>query len=442
MFNDMNNTTIAPQYIDTGVDTSHHKKELPIYGLPKFLQNYINEITRLYKCPREFVTVAVFSAISTVTGNRVSISDGIYSNSLSLWWVNVARSGSNKTQPVKKVLEAITCIDQKLYSQYLKEMEEWKSASDKDVERPQYKTLVVGDMTEESRHTILNHNPNGVMGYYPEIKGFFDDLERYNRSGAIARVLRLWDNDTIKITRKGDPEPTVIDKPFMNILGDLQPSMLKSTFGSKTFIDSGLTQRFLFCYPEYMEFPNRQRASIDTMVESYLGSYLNSLYNNKFPDSDDSIITDNTITLSTSAECLYSTFYNKIQRIKGLAEDDFVASLYGKMQIQVLRLAGIIHMAKALEQGEHHYFPRVEFETMQYAIECMDYFEDCAYRVFNEIMGDEANNSTDLKTDIDVIKHFATRFKILNISQFAKSIGKSQSYISHVLNDNKNKSRS
>lgn len=44
--------------------------ELPTYGLPPHLQAYINHVTDVYQCPREFPTVALFSAISTAVGKK------------------------------------------------------------------------------------------------------------------------------------------------------------------------------------------------------------------------------------------------------------------------------------------------------------------------------------------------------------------------------------
>ena len=421
--------------VGVGKGEVHPKLELPIYGLPKRMQEYINELTRMYQCPREFVTVAVLSAISTVAGNRVSISDGIYTNSLSLWWVNIARSGSNKTQPVKKVMKALAQIDEDIYRDYLEKMREWerreKSKDEEPMAKPRYRTLMVGDMTEESRHAILNDNPNGVIGYYPEIKGFFEDLERYNKNGSIARVLRLWDNDTIKVTRKTEDKPIVIDRPFMNILGDLQPDLIDETFGNKAFMTSGLPQRFLFCVPDKVDFPERSNYTLPHMVESYLPSCLRALYNNCYPGTAQPIISTDIIRLSTDAETLYECYYNKLQHMKEDTRRDYVASVYSKAQIQVLRLAGIIHVAKALEPSEGFDFATVSDETMRYAIDCMEYFLESAKRVEEKLLGKRVVFT---ESDKQALIGFTAHFPVNNISQFAHSIGKDRGYVSRLLN--------
>lgn len=431
------------------------KMELPISGLPTGFQQYINEITSVYHCPREFVTTAVLTAVSTVTGNRVTISDGVYNNSLALWFVNIARSGSNKTMPVKAVLKHVAKIDNEIYNVFRHQMQVYEMSEDgARGKKPPYKTIMVGDSTEESRHTILSDNPNGVMGYYPELKGFFDDLQRYNKSGAVARLLRLWDNDTIKVTRKSDPEPLIIPRPFMNILGDLQPGLLKDTFGSKTCLTNGLPQRFLFCYPDTVEFPERSERVVDYMVESTLGRYLQLLYYNDYQyvyDPSDRlnggmpssvkqpIITTPVIQLTPSADKLYSAYYNNEQHEKELTDDDYIASIYSKAQIQVLRLAGIIHMCKALEPDKDFFFPAVTDDTMQAAIDCMAYFKYTAMRVYEDInpnAGNKAQEKPEM-SETEIIREFHSRFPITNIAKFASIIGKDRSLVSRIINSMK-----
>ncbi len=411
--------------------------ELPIHGLPQVIQELITEVTSSYNCPQEFVTVALFSAISSATGSRVSIYDGKYTNSLSLWWVNVARSGSNKTQPVKTMLQPIGNIDNALHEEYKKLLYKWEQEDDGSGRRPPYRTIVVGDMTEESRHTILNNNPHGVLGYYPEIKGFFDDLERYNKSGAVSRVLRLWDNDDIKVTRKSEPDPMVIKRPFMNILGDLQPALLKETFGSKTFMSSGLNQRFMFCYPDTVEFPKHCDDAPSGMTLSKWNDAVRRLFNDPGPDGHHSIITEDVITLDRASRSVYREFYNSLQRMKATA-DDYVASIYSKAQIQVLRLAGIIHMIHAIESPKDFYFPVVTVEKMDYAVQCMKYFINSALKVYMDITSDVKSlpvaSLTRKLSQEEVVRIFSRKFNKTSSTELARFLNIPRTTINVWLN--------
>ena len=66
----------------TGKLRLHENVELPIDGLPQLVQQYIDEIVRVYHCPIEFPTVSVFSVIASAIGKRVKITDRKYINHL------------------------------------------------------------------------------------------------------------------------------------------------------------------------------------------------------------------------------------------------------------------------------------------------------------------------------------------------------------------------
>ncbi len=164
----MENKILQPK---TGKLRLHEDVELPIDGLPLFVQEYINEIVRVYHCPREFPTVAVFSVIASAIGKRVKVTDHKYTNPLMLWFVNVAISGSNKTQPVKEVLRPLREINRENYEAYEREYELWKADKDRDENNPpSFNQLLVGDCTEEARIKILQNSSHGVLGHYPEVK--------------------------------------------------------------------------------------------------------------------------------------------------------------------------------------------------------------------------------------------------------------------------------
>ena len=117
---------------ENGMFSLHEEVELPIDGLPVVVQQYINEIVRVYHCPIEFPTVAVIAVFATTIGKRVKVTDGKYTNPLMLWFINVAPSGSNKTQPVKEVLKPLREINRENYKAFDAEYTAWKADRDRD----------------------------------------------------------------------------------------------------------------------------------------------------------------------------------------------------------------------------------------------------------------------------------------------------------------------
>lgn len=288
----------------------HEEVEFPIDGLPQFVQQYIKEIVRVYHCPIEFPTVASFSAIATTIGKRVIIYDGKYKNRVMLWFVNVAISGSNKTKPVKEVLRPLFEINKENYDKFEAEYNLWKADKERDeASPPTFDQLMVGDCTEEARNKILQWSSHGVLGYYPEIKGYFDDMDRYNKGGFVDKLLRLFDGDHILINRKNDPKPAVIADAFMNILGDIQPGLLSATFGNPQFMENGLNQRFLFTMPQILEVPDREMISMNHDLVSGWSEAIKYIYN--FNLSEWGLIT-------FSSECneLYDVYFKALKEKK------------------------------------------------------------------------------------------------------------------------------
>lgn len=409
----------------------HEEVEFPIDGLPQFVQQYIKEIVRVYHCPIEFPTVASFSAIATTIGKRVIIYDGKYKNRVMLWFVNVAISGSNKTKPVKEVLRPLFEINKENYDKFEAEYNLWKADKERDeASPPTFDQLMVGDCTEEARNKILQWSSHGVLGYYPEIKGYFDDMDRYNKGGFVDKLLRLFDGDHILINRKNDPKPAVIADAFMNILGDIQPGLLSATFGNPQFMENGLNQRFLFTMPQILEVPDREMISMNHDLVSGWSEAIKYIYN--FNLSEWGLIT-------FSSECneLYDVYFkalkekkNEILRNNG---DAYLFSLYSKLQIQAQRLAGVVHLMRLINSPQNFNYRQVSAEEMEYTIRCMQYFEKSAIAVYEILCGKVPQRNNGKQTQAQTIRDFNKVIPIKNKTAFAEAIGKDPAYISRLL---------
>lgn len=402
----------------------HEAPELPIYGIPQLLQAIINEISTKFHCPREFVLAAMFSAISTAIGKRVKTFDGVYKNPLIVWYVLVANSGSNKTAPVKEIFRPLREINKRNHELFNNELNEWRANKDRDeANPPRIDQIIVDDLTEEARTTILLYSKTGVLAYQPEIKGFFDDLNRYVKSGAVSRVLRMFDGDQFVVNRKGEIVPGLIDDAFMNIFGDIQPELLRSTFGNDLFVNNGMNQRFNFVMPDNIEYPDREIVHIDQNMLNEWSICISRLYSRDYPFP----------LLYIAGKCakVYDEYFNSLQRKKAANRDNgYLLSIFSKLQIQVQRLAGIVHMMWLAENSSYNC--NISEEAMEYAIQCMHYFEYNAIKVYEKIF--DISLQGKLLTQADRIRDFAKHVGITNQSYFAKGISKDPGYISKVLN--------
>lgn len=432
--------------------------ELPIDGLPASVQQYINAVCDIYHCPREFVTAAVLSTASTAVGKKIKINEGKYKNSLVLWFVLVARSGSNKSYPMKLVTEPLRKIDDELFAKYKERYDEWKKIPNKErnSDEPRCPCIVLDDCTDERRSEILFINNDseaevsdcsgtygtkrGAIVIYPEIKGMFDSKNQYNNGGTtgVSKLLRLFDCEDIKVDRRNGFTMLIKD-PFCNIIGDLQIGMLKPTFGNELFMTNGLNQRFLFCVVENIEYPERSNEILPADIERQWRQTIKMLYEGIYHDNFGGHhtlfrTTDGDVSLSQGADALYGEYYNELQKKKEKADCDYEAAIYSKLQIQVLRFAGIVHALEvAEEKGERSDYYSLHEGTMAYAIRCMDYFKKMALLVYHRLVDPLEVKTISGLTNAEFIPEFFRRYRHVSYNALAKLIEVSPAYISKVM---------
>lgn len=408
----------------------HKEVELPIDGLPQIIQQFIREIVRVFHCPIEFPIVAVLAAFATAIGKRIKVTDGKYTNPLMLWFINVAISGSNKTQPVKEVLKPLRDINRENYEVFEREYAAWKADKEQDESNPPvFDQILVSDTTDEARNKIFQNSTTGILGYHPEFKGFFDDQERYSKGGYIDKLLRLFDGDDIYINRKGDEKPMVITNVFMCILGDIQPGLLAPAFGVPQYMVSGLDTRFLFTMPKIFEFPDREKESMNPCFVDAWRSIIRQAYFNDYSKTP-------LIWLSPESDALYNTYFNSLQqkkeKVSSTTGDGYMLSLYSKLQIQTMRLAGIVHLMGMINSpiGYNNYL--VSEEAMEYTIRCMEYFEQSGIEVYERIQGVTPNVQKEM-SQAEILRLVKEKVGIKNQRAFSEGLGKDPSYISRIL---------
>ena len=143
--------------------------------------------------------------------------------------------------------------------------------------------------------------------------------------------------------------------------------------------------------------------------------------------------TDGIVTLSESANRLYDDYYNALQLKKEASQSDYESAIYSKLQIQVIRLAGIVHALQvAEEKGQRQDYTSLNESAMEYAIRCMDYFEVMALKVYDKIRDQPAPKPT-VETSAEFISKFFARYPNVTQNQFANLIGVTPAYISKIL---------
>ena len=76
---------------------------------------------------------------------------------------------------------------------------------------------------------------------------WFKNFNRYNKGSEEQFWLSVWSGKAIRINRK-TTEPTYITKPFISVIGTIQPGVLNDLADNRT--ENGFLDRLLFVAPE------------------------------------------------------------------------------------------------------------------------------------------------------------------------------------------------
>lgn len=396
-------------------------KTLPVDGLSTSATNILNKVASSFQCSPDIALSAMFVAVGVTMGKRVVVDDGKYKNYPCLWVCVVAPSGSNKSTPMKFFLQPLKDRDSYNYGGYREELKAYKQAGEDKGDKPVFKQYIISDSTPESRNQVLSINPNGILLYRDELKGMIDDFCRYAKSGELSQMLSIFDNDTIVVNRKSD-EPLLIKDPFMSVIGSIQPSVLPDTFGNDNMMNNGFNQRWLFCFPEFGIPGMYNDVSIP---QSVINDWKDFIYNLLMYDFS---VTGGKIYLRGKAKQVYIEYYNCLQ-VKKADADDYLSSVYSKLQIHVIRWAGIAHIL-----GYDPTSVDIAPEEMEYSVRCMDYFERCALKVYKILL--EGKGSRHEVKSMGKEEMIANVYHCTNpVSQraVAEALGISQPFISKCL---------
>lgn len=404
----------------------------PTNGAHGDILHLAKEVSNTYQCPVEFVLVPMINALSVIAGNKIRLFDGKYTNTPMHWIGIVAPSGSNKSQPMRYAMQPLRDIEKQNYAKWQDELKEWNKEEDKnEYNKPKFKQLLLSDSTPEARNSILKDNKYGVCCYVDEIATKIQNVSRYSKnSGELTAELSIYDGDTLTVNRKADGALLISD-PFYSVIGSIQPAMLSKVFGIDSFADSGYIQRWLWVFPDSFDFPDYSEIELPTQC-----SYNWDLVVKTFSENLNKVENPITVTMYPDAKKLYVAYVNELQSKKRNASDDYERSIYSKLAIQCNRWALSLWIVGAALTNEEH--PNeIDIPTMQYAIDCMRYFEKTALKVKTITERNQRNGTQHLKIGNEkLIQMLAEAFPRINSNKqaLADVLGVSRPYISKTIN--------
>jgi Protein of unknown function (DUF3987) len=395
----------------------------PTQGLPSILLNFSLEIAQVYGVPLEFPALSALCAVSASLRKKFIVDSGKYRNFAQLWLMFVAPPGVGKSEPMEAAFRPLQRLDGLSYELYFKELETWKkdclqAKEDKTTDpiKPTFKQCLIDDFTPESLYQAMSRNQGAVSLYRDELSGWFSDFGRYSKNGEISRYLSIFNNAQFCINRKSE-EPLQINAPFMTICGTIQPELLQEALNGNKLKENGFASRFLYVYPlEIKKQYYSEQIPNPNLIEQYdrLIQYCYQL-----PTQEQAI------TLSDDAKTLFIAFANEGTDLVNATTSSFMRASYAKMEIQVLRLALILHVIEGMQQAKIRQSGVIAANSMQYAIELCGYF--CA-----SLQQIEQPETLKQQSSADAIKTLLKEHGINNKKGFAESLGLSRQYVSRI----------
>lgn len=394
---------------------------LPINGLPKYLQDFIDEYVDVYNVPRDYITASVLFSTALAIGNKLELK-GKYDNIPLLWLAIVGNVSSGKTEPLKACLSYFINKEEEAFNEYKiqkslfdAEMKKQKKERDASLQPPIYFQYLLNDYTPEALYDVHTINDRGLCIYRDELKGWLDDFGRYNKSGEQSTMLSTFYRQPMQINR-ASKEPIFIHKPCIYVSGGIQPDIL-SDLAKDNRAENGFLSRFIFAYPDLADKQpySNKKLNADSLMKYH--KYLNVL--TTIPEIVD-------LKLSNEAELIYANWYNDNAEKTNNEPTGYLKGVYGKLDVISLRLAIVVHgMYLVCEQNTS---TEISATTMQTAIELIEYFRATALKVYHKIF--KENRSTDIDKK-DIIKFLNSNGTSQN--EIANVLKVSQPYVNKIL---------
>ena len=174
--------------------------------------------------------------------------------------MNVGPPSSGKSPGSCYVLKTLRAIDARLDAEFRElkqkfelEMEVYKNAPPAEKpplpSKPAVMSAVVDDATIETLPPHLNNSPRGLLSFHDEGSAWAASFGQYKNGKGADRQFWLFafSGEAIRIDRKGslDQGPIRVPNPFLSVLGNLPPDMVRSLCDAQGRSD-GFLERILF----------------------------------------------------------------------------------------------------------------------------------------------------------------------------------------------------
>lgn len=350
--------------------------------LPDEIGKLIKEGAKSLGCPKEYLFSSLLAIASTSIGSsaRVKIKNGWYEFP-SFYIVLVGRPSMKKTPALNLVKKPLEAVQSELRENFKKSMFDYNSLSKKAKEvadEPQEIVAYASDTTIEGLLKYMEVNKVGVSLVVDELSHLFKSLNSYKQNGGDRQyLLQLYNSSQITVTRKGSVG-IHIDDPVMSIVGGIQPKMLKEFFAKGE--DDGLSQRFLYSFPEQNVKSTFVEDEIDQQTIDDYNNRIIKLYKHSYELAMDGKISE--YRVSNEAKNLWVEWLNNL-----VPNEDNEETLT-KSHATCLRISLVFEILNNPSRDDL----KISLTSMKGAIEVTNFYLGNYFRIRDEMM--KSDNET------------------------------------------------
>jgi hypothetical protein len=318
----------------------------------------------------------------------------------------VGGPASKKTPAMNLALRPIRERQMALKTEYERQKEEYKAElahyiealkedpSAREPEKPKLSRIYADDTTVERLADILNENCRGLLIIKDELSGWLGAMNQYKQGGKGADRqfwLSVHTNQPVSVDRKSLAEPVIVARPFVPIIGGIQPEVLPD-FGKDR--GDGLIDRFIPVYPK----PRVGRWTDDEISDHVHEEYkatLGRLYKLRHANEDEDPFPSR-VSMTSEAKALFVAEYNRLHdELEAPGFPQRLRPAWGKLEAYFARFALILAMTRVAElsnQGHAGVAESVTREDMVGAARLLTYFKNHVRRVYTGLYGDSPSD--------------------------------------------------
>ena len=366
--------------------------KFPIHIFPPLLRKIAVDTNRAYNFPISYISMSMLSAVATAIGDTCWLKVKTEWKERPLLYVALlGNPGSVKSHPMKFAMKPILERDiqsRKLYSEQLKEYRKRLKAGE-DPPKPKCRQRIVQDVTMEGLCKILEDNSAGLSLWSDELANWLGSMDKYRKGGNdVGTWLSIFNAQPIFVDRKGVDDKITIARPFVNVIGSIQPKVFSKYFSGQ-LQHNGLLSRILVIfsdgldkipYDSYIDVPEELVEQWKNLIEAIL-NLTDGYY--EFGEA--------VYTLSEGAKSAFSTWSDRNTDAVNEEVDKTICEFFQKIKSYVYRFALILQILEEVvaHKGSDQI---VHSNAMIYATVLGDYLMDNSRRVIEllDLSGDSA----------------------------------------------------